>query len=143
MHIKLTCSKCKEQLTSVAEFDFEGAIEFMIDPCTSFECENAEEEDLYPELMPLVMPYATLMRILGKKEVVVTYRKKNGSLRELTGHLGQSDGRAACDNLVYFHELVAGTGSATQVKCLLVDHILSVVKYEDGIHTAYAVMEAQ
>jgi hypothetical protein len=155
MHIELTCNKCGEHLESTADFLNTNAIEFKIDPCTSFECTQErplEEKDLYPELEPLIMPYETLMRILGKKEVVVTYRKKNGDLRELTGHLGRSDACAVPGNLAYFHEIVAGQEMSkmsklykpkTDVKCLLVRQIKSVVLYEDGQRTVYGVLEAQ
>jgi hypothetical protein len=155
MHIGFSCKTCGEHLESTANFLDKDTIEFQIDPCTSLECtaeSPLEEKDLHHEDEPLVMPYLTLMRILGKKEVIVTYRKLNGDIRELTGHLGQSDARAASGKLVYFHDIVAGQEMSrisklykpkTVVQCLMLDHILSIVLYEDGIRTVYHVLEAQ
>jgi hypothetical protein len=145
MHIKLICSNCHESLEAKnPRFPDNNVVEFEVDPCTSFECTpQLTDPDLYPELEPLMMPYATLVRLLKEKEVTVTYHKKDGEIRELTGHLGQLDGRTN-DTLVFFHELVnAPGGSATQVKCLTMDRIRRVVHYDQGLTTTYEVMEAQ
>jgi hypothetical protein len=102
-----------------------------------------EEEDLSPELEPLVVPYVTLVRILKGKEVTVTYRKMNGDIRELTGYLGEFDTRSS-GNLVYFHELIDHQQDpASQVKCLSVERIGTIEHVEDGVMTVYNVMEAQ
>ena len=138
MHIKLTCRTCGEKLESMAVFTDNAEIEFLIDPCTSFTC--TEEEDPNPDAEPLPMPYSTLVRILEGKEVTVTYRKVNRDIRELTGFLGHLKGLSD-GNLVYFHELIGGT-PPTACKCLIIDRILSVDHYNDGVHTSYTVLEA-
>jgi hypothetical protein len=98
--------------------------------------------DLYPELEPLMMPYATLVRLLKGKEVTVTYVKKLGEIRELTGYLGELDSRSS-GNLVYFHELIDHQQDpATQVKCLMIERIGTIEHFEDGVTTVYNVMEA-
>ena len=157
MHIKLTCAKCGEQLAATGDIYAKDEIEFQIDPCTSFDCTQhdtitidsnngrIEEKDLYPELEPLVMPYSTLMRVLDGKQVTMTYHKMNGEMRELTGKLGRSDGRAIGGNLVYFHELNPTNvlPNATSCKVLAVNRIMSVDHYdEDGSKTIYTVQEA-
>jgi hypothetical protein len=145
MHIEITCKKCGEPMEATAKFLDDDTIEFLVDPCTSFECTGSV---CVPE-EPLTMPYATLVRILKEKQVTVVYRKINGDLRELTGFLGEKDKRSHSGKLVYFHELidrpVAVVGAAnTAVKCLMVDRIHSVehVRTDTNQLTLYNVMEA-
>jgi len=129
--------------------DGETVIDVSVDPCGCME----PEKDLYPELgnaEPIRLPYLTLARILVKKVVNVTYRKKNGDLRELTGFLGTNDLRHVDSKLHYFHELdddgvdsEVGGLAKTNCKCLMIDRIIHVTHFDadSGIQTIYEVEE--
>lgn len=147
MKLKLICSECGLGL----DIKSLHGLTFAITPCP---CAKAVEEDLYPELgnnTPIRLPYLTLARILVRKVVNVTYRKKNGDIRELIGYLGTNDLRHVDSLLHYFHELdddgvdseIGGGLVKTNCKCLLVDRMINITHYdsESGIQTIYEVEE--
>ena len=151
MKINLTCMSCGEKLeiteTSMPyTVDGETVIDVAVDPCAcQFSGVDCGDDS------PIRLPYLTLARILNKKAVTVTYRKKNGDIRELTGFLGTNDLRHVDSKLHYFHELdddgvdsdVSGAFCKTSCKCLMVDRMISVVHYDadTGVQTMYEVEE--
>jgi hypothetical protein len=78
---------------------------------------------------PVVLDYDDLIAVIQDK-VRVTYHKKNGELRELTGFLGLP--HALRPDLVYFVEREYDSDEP-EVKCLIQKNIESVYQLETGL----------
>ena len=148
MEYTIICMDCGEELhTRIDVLDNKGTLQIEVEACQSFKCtQDAQPEDD----TPIRLPYLMLARILKQMVVTVTYRKKNGDIRELTGFLGTNDLRHVDSQLHYFHELdengvdgEIGGLAKTSCKCLMIDRMINVTRYDEksGVQTMYEVEE--